>query len=158
MRFRKLRVKGHIFKGYNGWTTTVLKFLRKWRTKPGRIFRTLFVPGIVSLVLIINFPITFSKVLKLELSITYACVGLASWKMIGCSGKARCFSVVKILQWLPIQMRAFHSKENGLFCTHPLSIAPLFWWKEIGKQEALIWMKNSHLNKTLQYCFYKRSR
>ena len=151
MRFRKLRVKGHTFEGYNGWTTTVLKFLRKWRTKPGRIFRTLFVPGIVSslIVLIINFPITFSKVLKLELSITYACVGLASWKMIGFSGKARCFSVVKILQWRPIQMRAFHSKENGLFCTYPLSVAPLFWWKERGSQEALIWMRNSHLNRTL---------
>ena len=26
-----------------------------------------------------------------------------------------------------------------------------FWWKERGKQEALIWMKNSLLNRTLQY-------
>ena len=24
------------------------------------------------------------------------------------------------IQWRPIQMRAFHSNENGLFCTHPL--------------------------------------
>ena len=24
------------------------------------------------------------------------------------------------LQWRPIQMRAFHSNENGLFCTHPI--------------------------------------
>ena len=54
------------------------------------------------------------------------------------------------LQWRPIQMRAFYSNENGLFCTHPLSVAPLFWWKERGKQEALIWMKNSHINRTLQ--------
>ena len=48
-------------------------------------------------------------------------------------------------------MRVFHLNENGLFCTHPLSVAPLFWWKERGKQEALIWMKNSHLNRILQY-------
>ena len=52
-------------------------------------------------------------------------------------------------------MRAFHSNENGLFCTHPLSIVPLYWWKERGKQEALIWMKNSHLNRTLQYLSLK---
>ena len=31
---------------------------------------------------------------------------------------------------------ASYSNENGLFCTHPLSVAPLFiWWKERGKQE-----------------------
>ena len=42
-----------------------------------------------------------------------------------------------VLQWRPIQMRAFHSNENGQFCSHPLSAAPLLWWKEIGKQEAL---------------------
>ena len=48
-------------------------------------------------------------------------------------------------------MRAFHSNENGLFCTHLLSVAPLFWWKERGKQEALIWLENSHLNRTLKY-------
>ena len=42
------------------------------------------------------------------------------------------------LQVRPIQMRAFHSNENGLFCTHPLSVALLLWWKERGKQEALI--------------------
>ena len=48
--------------------------------------------------------------------------------------RKRCY----ILQWHPIQMRAFHSNENGLFCTHPLSVTPLFWWKERGKQEALI--------------------
>ena len=48
------------------------------------------------------------------------------------------FLPCKHLQWRPIQMRAFHSNENGLFCTHPLSVAPLFWWKERGKQEALI--------------------
>ena len=41
------------------------------------------------------------------------------------------------VQWRPIHMRAFHSKENGLFCNHPLSVAPLFWWKERGKQEAI---------------------
>ena len=61
------------------------------------------------------------------------------------------FKTITCVQWLPFQMKVFHSKENGLFCTHPLSIAPLFWWKEIGKQEALIWMKNSHLNRTPQY-------
>ena len=34
-----------------------------------------------------------------------------------------------LVQWRPTQMRAFHSNENGLFCTHPLSlsVAPLFW-------------------------------
>ena len=42
------------------------------------------------------------------------------------------------LQWRPIQMRVFHSNESGLFCTQPPSVAPLFWWKERGKQEALI--------------------
>ena len=36
------------------------------------------------------------------------------------------------LQWRPIQMRSFHSNENGLFCTHALSVAPLLWWKERG--------------------------
>ena len=49
---------------------------------------------------------------------------------------------VNLLKWRPFQMRAFHSNEpsNGLFCTRgrPLSVAPLFWWKERGKQEALI--------------------
>ena len=54
------------------------------------------------------------------------------------------------LQWRPIQMRVFHSNENGLFCTQPPTVAPLSWWKERGKQEALIWMKNSHVNRTLQ--------
>ena len=49
----------------------------------------------------------------------------------------------------PIQIRAFHSNENCLFCTYPLSVTYLFWWKERGKQEALIWMKNYHLNRTL---------
>ena len=58
---------------------------------------------------------------------------------------------VNLLQWRPFQMGAFHSNENGLFCTRSLSVAPLFWWKERGKQEALIWMNNSHLNRTLQY-------
>ena len=43
-----------------------------------------------------------------------------------------------LVQWRPTQMRAFHSNENGLFCTHPLSIDPLFWWKERDKQEAHI--------------------
>jgi len=51
-------------------------------------------------------------------------------------------------------MTAFNSNENGLFCTHPLSVAPLYWWKERGKQEALIWMKNSHFNRTRQYRFW----
>ena len=68
-----------------------------------------------------------------------------------------CFFLVKRVQWCPIQMRAFHSNENGLFCTHPLSVAPLSWWKERGKQEALIWIKNSHLNRTLQYAFIWRT-
>ena len=27
-----------------------------------------------------------------------------------------------ILAWCPIQMRAFHSNENGLFCSHRFSI------------------------------------
>ena len=52
-------------------------------------------------------------------------------------------------------MRAFHSNENGLFCTHPFSDAPIFWWKERFKQEALIWIK--HLNRTLQYAFIWRT-
>jgi len=42
------------------------------------------------------------------------------------------------LQKCPIQMKAFHSNENGLFCTHPLSVERIFQWKERGKQEALI--------------------
>ena len=47
--------------------------------------------------------------------------------------------LTKDLQWRPIQMRAFHSSENGLFCSHSFSVVPLFiWWKERGKQEALI--------------------
>ena len=46
--------------------------------------------------------------------------------------------IVCIAQWRPVLIRAFHSNENGLFCTHPLSIAPLFWWKERDKQEAFI--------------------
>ena len=54
------------------------------------------------------------------------------WHLAEC-----CHDLAKI-QWRPIQIRAFHSNENGLFCTHPLSIDPLFWWKERGKQEALI--------------------
>ena len=29
------------------------------------------------------------------------------------------FSSVVQVQWRPIQMRAFHSNENGLLCTHP---------------------------------------
>ena len=50
----------------------------------------------------------------------------------------------------PNKMRAFHSNENGWFCTYPLSVASLFWGKERGKQEALIWMKKFHLNRTLK--------
>ena len=46
------------------------------------------------------------------------------------------------IQWHRIQKRAFHSNDNGLFCTHPLTVVPLFWWRERGKQEALIRMKN----------------
>ena len=38
------------------------------------------------------------------------------------------------LQWRPIQMRAFHSNENGLFCTHPLSVALLLFFG--GRKEA----------------------
>ena len=35
---------------------------------------------------------------------------------------------------------------------HPSSLYfPSFWWKERGKQESLIWMENSHMNRTLQY-------
>ena len=35
---------------------------------------------------------------------------------------------------------------------HPTSLCcTSFWWKERGKQQALIWMKNSHLKRTLQY-------
>ena len=41
---------------------------------------------------------------------------------------AQALSLSKLVQWLPIQMRAFHSNENGLFCTYLLSVAPLFWW------------------------------
>ena len=37
-------------------------------------------------------------------------------------------------------MRAFHSNESGLFCINPLSVVPLFLWKERGMQETLIWM------------------
>ena len=47
-------------------------------------------------------------------------------------------------------MWALHLNENGLFA-HPLSATPLFWWKERDNQEALIWMKNSNLHRTLQY-------
>ena len=32
----------------------------------------------------------------------------------------------EVLQWRPIQLRAFYSNENGLFCPQSLSIAPLF--------------------------------
>ena len=62
-----------------------------------------------------------------------------------------CVSLRNFLQWRPIQMGAFPSNENGLFSTHPLSDAPLFGWKERGKQEALIGMENSYLNRTPQY-------
>jgi len=44
------------------------------------------------------------------------------------------------VQWCPIQMRAFHSNENGLFCTHPFSIRPLFLVE--GKRQEV----SSHLN------------
>ena len=37
------------------------------------------------------------------------------------------------VQWLLTQMRAFHSNEIGLFCTHPLSLWPLFLG---GRKEA----------------------
>ena len=31
--------------------------------------------------------------------------------------------------------RQAKKSENGVFCTHPHPVAPLFWWKERGKQE-----------------------
>ena len=36
-------------------------------------------------------------------------------------------------------------------CTHPPSIAPLLWWKERGKIEALISIKHFHFYRTLRY-------
>ena len=33
-----------------------------------------------------------------------------------------------------------------------------FWRKERGKQEALIWMQNSHLNRTLQYVVIRNQK
>ena len=51
----------------------------------------------------------------------------------------------EVIQWRPIQMRAFHSNENGLFYTHPLAVAPLFWWKERGKQGS------AHLNEKFSF-------
>ena len=50
--------------------------------------------------------------------------------------------------WRPIQMRTFHSNENDLLCSHPISVATLFLVKGRGKEEALILMSNSHLNRT----------
>ena len=47
-------------------------------------------------------------------------------------------------------MWALHLNEM-VYLHHPLSATPLFWWKERGNQEALIWMKNSNLHRTLQY-------
>ena len=47
--------------------------------------------------------------------------------------------------------QTFHANENDPFCTLPLSVFPLFWWKERGKQESLIWMTNSNLNRKIQY-------
>ena len=53
------------------------------------------------------------------------------------------FEYVKKLQWLPIQMRAFHPIENGLFCTHPLSVVPLFFGGRMNcsfEWKILIWI------------------
>jgi len=48
--------------------------------------------------------------------------------------------ILQIIQWLPIQMRVFHSNENGLFSTQPPSVAPLFLVE--GKRQA----GSSHLD------------
>ena len=57
-----------------------------------------------------------------------------------------CNKIVSSIQCRQIQMRAFYF---GLFFTHTLSVAPLFWWKERGKQEALVCVGNSHLKRTV---------
>ena len=39
-----------------------------------------------------------------------------------------------LIIWNGVITLVSYSNENGLFCTHPLSIAPLFWQKERDKQ------------------------
>ena len=55
-----------------------------------------------------------------------------------------------MLQWRPIQMRTFHSNEEGLFCTHPLSVAPLFWWSKQEAQMAVL--SNTNLFQGMILC------
>ena len=44
------------------------------------------------------------------------------------------------LQWRPIWMRDSHSNENGLFCSHPLSVAPLFGGRrELARKLSYEW-------------------
>ena len=54
------------------------------------------------------------------------------------------------IQWPPIQMRAFHSNENGLFCTHTLLLRSS-WWKERGSQAGSFHLNEKFLlaNRTL---------
>ena len=73
----------------------------------------------------------------------------------------RQFQIQRINQWKAQHCyikggdtMAAYSNENCLFCTHPLAVAPLFWWKEKGKQEALIWI--GHYSTNLAY-FYQTS-
>ena len=62
-----------------------------------------------------------------------------------CSLDSRKNQIWSHVQWLPIQMRAFHSNKNGLFFLHPLSVAPLFLVE--GKGQA----GSSHLNEKLSF-------
>ena len=50
-----------------------------------------------------------------------------------------------LVQWRPIQMRAFHSNENGLFCTHPSISCPTRLME--GKRQA----GSSHLNEKFSF-------
>ena len=54
-------------------------------------------------------------------------------------------------------MRGFHSNENGLFCTHPLSVAPLFLAEGKGQAGNSHLNENAHSNRPLQYTFVNYS-